>query len=135
MSSYRVEWKCCGDITITEGYEPQSCPFCELRKSKEHLPVVAVFSNVIVSTVHTPTASLRVWFGPMPESNGKTNWTAILHRGMITKGITIDRSEYKDRVRYEADRMRWMIGELPEEPDIMKYDHTLHSGYRPNEIF
>ena len=73
---------------------------------------------------------LTVWYGPMPESNGKTNWTASLHRkGDPVKGFTIDRSEYPDRVRYEADRMRWLIGELPEEPDILEYDENKHSGY------
>lgn len=71
--------------------------------------------------------ALAVWFGSMPESNGKTNWTAILHRrgDEPWKGITIERSEYKDRVRYEADRLRWLIGELEQEPDILAYDEDL----------
>lgn len=74
---------------------------------------------------------LAVWYGKMPESNGKTNWTALLHRvGDLYNGITIDRSEYPDRVRYEADRMRYMIGELEEEPCILDYDPELHSGYK-----
>jgi hypothetical protein len=72
---------------------------------------------------------LTVWYGPMPESNGKTNWTAILHKGDVTEGITIDCSEYPDRVRYEADRMRWMIGELDADPWILDYDADKHSGY------
>lgn len=84
-----------------------------------------------------PRPVLTVWYGSMPESNGKTNWTAILHRKGggefplrdIAGGITIDRSEYRDRVRYEADRMRHLIGELLEEPDILAYDEKLHSGY------
>ncbi|WP_072568846.1 hypothetical protein [Enterobacter sp. SA187] len=75
---------------------------------------------------------LTVWYGAMPESNGKTNWTAILRRkDGGCRVFTIDCSEYPDRVRYEADRMRWMIGELPEEPDILAYDEHLHSGYVP----
>lgn len=74
---------------------------------------------------------LTVWYGSMPETNGKTNWTAMLHRkGQHQwEGITIDRSEYPDRVRYEADRMRHLIGELPDEPDILSYDADAHSGY------
>jgi hypothetical protein len=72
---------------------------------------------------------LSVWYGSLPESNGKTNWTAILHRGDVTEGITIDISEYPDRTRYEADRMRWMIGELADEPWILDYDADKHSGY------
>lgn len=73
---------------------------------------------------------LAVWYGSMPESNGRSNWTALLHRkGDVYSGITIDRSEYPDRVRYEADRMRYMIGELDTEPYILDYDTDLHSGY------
>lgn len=77
------------------------------------------------------TPKLAVWFGPMPESNGKTNWTAILHRGDISEGYTIERSEHHDRVRYEADRVRWLIGELPELPFVLDYNADMLSppGY------
>jgi hypothetical protein len=70
---------------------------------------------------------LEVWFGAMPESNGKANWTAILHRGDLASGHTIDRSEHHDRVRYEADRVRWLIGELADKPDITVYDEKMLS--------
>lgn len=77
---------------------------------------------------------LTVWYGKMPESNGKSNWTAILMRKgdslLFGPHMTIARSEYPDRVRYEADCVRHMIGELEEEPDMMSYDHDLHSGYK-----
>lgn len=79
--------------------------------------------------------ALTVWCGPMPESNGKSNFTAVLMRkgadlfDGLTGGITIERSEYPDRVRYEADRMRYLIGELDAEPDILAYDPDKHSGY------
>lgn len=74
--------------------------------------------------------TLKVWYGSMPESNGKNNWTAILYRDDdIESGITLARSEYPDRVRYEADKMRFMIGEITKEPDILTYDDKLHSGY------
>lgn len=70
-----------------------------------------------------PKPDLRVWYGSMPESNGKSNWTAMLYReGDMWGGITIDRSEYPDRVRYEADRMRFLIGEIDKAPDLTKYD-------------
>lgn len=74
---------------------------------------------------------LTVCYGSMPETNGKTNWTVMLHRkGQHPwEGITIERSEYPDRVRYESDRMRHLIGELSEEPDILEYDADAHSGY------
>lgn len=80
---------------------------------------------------------LTVWYGAMPESNGKSNFTAILKRKdagpFDTCHITIDRSEYPDRVRYEADRVRWIIGELAEEPFILDYDADKHSGYKKPE--
>lgn len=74
---------------------------------------------------------LTVWYGCMPETNGKSNWTAILHRKgePFSSGITIDCSEHPDRVRYEADRMRYLIGELSERPFILNYDADKHSGY------
>lgn len=74
---------------------------------------------------------LSVWYGSMPESNGKTNWTAILHREgeCISEGICIDRSEYPERTLYEADKMRYLIGEIDVEPWILDYDSDKHSGY------
>lgn len=79
---------------------------------------------------------LSVWYGAMPESNGKTNWTGILHRKgeCLSEGITIERSEYPERVRYECDRMRYLIGEIDQEPFILDYDADKHSGYvRPDQ--
>jgi hypothetical protein len=71
----------------------------------------------------------------MPESNGRENWTASLRRVNSTdpwgQEFCFARSEYPDRVRYEADRVRWIIGELPERPDILAYDADKHSGYVP----
>jgi hypothetical protein len=28
LSTYREEWPCCGQVSITEAYIPSSCPFC-----------------------------------------------------------------------------------------------------------
>lgn len=79
-----------------------------------------------------PQHRLAVWYGSLPESNGKMNWTAILHRpGEFESGLTLDRSEYPDRVRYEADRARYLIGELQEEPDILAYDANLREPLPP----
>lgn len=78
---------------------------------------------------------LTVWEGAMPESNGKSNFTAVLMRkgadlfDGISGGMTIARSECPDRVRYEADCVRWLIGELAKEPCIIDYDADKHSGY------
>lgn len=74
---------------------------------------------------------LTVWESAMPESNGKSNFTAILMRegGELHEGMTIAVSEYPGRVRYEADEVRWLIGALAERPDILTYDTDKHSGY------
>jgi hypothetical protein len=76
---------------------------------------------------------LAVWNGAMPESNGKSNFTIMLHRKdeHFSEGITYERSEYPDRIRYEADRLRYKIGELEVEPEIFDYDGDMHSGYKP----
>ena len=57
------------------------------------------------------TPTLAVWYGSMPESNGRKNWTASLHRkggDAHLDGFCFARSEYPERVRYEADRVRWI---------------------------
>jgi hypothetical protein len=82
---------------------------------------------------------LTVWEGAMPESNGKSNFTAVLHRkdskgfDLFTDGFQFARSEYPDRVKYEADFMRWLIGEREVKPELLGdgYDFDKHSGYVP----
>jgi hypothetical protein len=82
--------------------------------------VESILCNVKQS--HNIPKRLTVWYGSMPESNGRTNWTAILHRGDMSEGHTIDRSQYPGRVRYAADRVRFLLGELDKEPWILDYD-------------
>ncbi|QFR55736.1 hypothetical protein JC221_090 [Yersinia phage JC221] len=81
---------------------------------------------------------LAVWYGEIPETNGKSNFTSILYRkdkGVFdASSITIEMSEYPDRVRYEADRIRYLIGEISEEPDVLDYDADKHSGYKEETI-
>ncbi|HGH4641086.1 TPA: hypothetical protein ACJIWV_002879 [Enterobacter asburiae] len=100
-----------------------------------------LFENVLMELLRHRAAMLQgaggkpeltVWYGSMPESNGKANWTAILHRkgeGRCMDGFTIDRSEYPGRVLYAADRVRYLIGEKSERPSILDYDADAHSGY------
>lgn len=80
---------------------------------------------------------LTVWEGAMPESNGRSNFTALLVRkdgGIFdTDAHTIAQSEYPGRVKYEADRVRYLIGELAERPDILAYDADTHSDYKPRD--
>lgn len=86
--------------------------------------------HMLATGAFPATVALSVWYGPMPESNGKTNWTAVLVRdGDVSSGYTFARSEYEDRVRYEADYMRFLIGETSEAPDLLDYDDSKHSGY------
>lgn len=109
----------------------------ELRKANQRIAELEAAPNGMMqlsnelAEMKRKCVELTVWYGAMPESNGKTNWTAILHRKgeCLSTGITVDRSEYPDRVRYEADRMSHLIGELTEEPDILAYDANKHSGY------
>lgn len=55
----------------------------------------------------------------MPESNGRNNWTAtLLGNG---RDFTIARSEYPGRVAYEADCVRFIIGERDTWPRILDY--------------
>lgn len=95
-------------------------------------PATSPAPAVVQMTDEQP--KLTVWYGSMPESNGKSNYTAILNRADAKGldafcGFTIARSEYPDRVRYEADCVRHLIGELPEKPCITDYDADKHSGY------
>jgi hypothetical protein len=115
--------------SVYEELSPKAIP----RTSRENVVDVlhALISAELRAAPHD--GSLQVSYGAWPESNGKSNFTAILHRGDISRGITIDRSEYPDRVRYEADRVRWLIGELSEEPFILDYDANKHSGYKAPE--
>jgi len=83
--------------------------------------------------VSAEPVKLEVWCGSMPESNGKSNFTATLRRKgaalFDSNCFTFARSEYPDRVRYEADSMRFLIGEIDKEPFILDYDGDKYSGY------
>lgn len=106
---------------------------CDHYKLQELKGQPHLFRTRTLQGMATP---LKVWEGAMPESNGKTNYTAILYTDDITTGITIYRSEYPDRTRYEADRFRHMIGQRAEAPCISEYDTEKHSGYKgPKQWF
>lgn len=72
-----------------------------------------------------------------PESNGNRNWTALLVRvdawdGLVGSygGIVIDRGELWNRVAYEAERAKFLIGERDTEPFILDYGDDI---YTPEE--
>ena len=74
---------------------------------------------------------LEVFFGSFPESTGDRNWSVLLCRSedkgldKITNGIGIHRSEYYGRAMYEADCLRYLIGETSEEPSMSNYDFNV----------
>lgn len=77
---------------------------------------------------------LTVRLTSFPESNGKRNWTALLVRvdpwdGLIGNcgGITVDRGELWNRVAYEAERARFLIGERDTEPHILDYGDDIET--------
>jgi hypothetical protein len=97
--------------------------------------------HAALSTPVQAQPELTVWFGSMPESCGRENWTVTLRRKTrpeagsaselhhLMSGFQVYRTEYKDRARYEADRLRFLLGEIDKEPHILDYDADLHSGY------
>lgn len=105
----------------------------DLRRAKEAFEILRVrLPNS--SALALPEGSRKpvtVWFGAMPESNGNSNWTALLLSAgkldfdAFTSAITLERSEFKDRVRYVADRVRFLLGEIDVEPDLLDYDENL----------
>lgn len=77
---------------------------------------------------------LTVRLTSFPESNGKRNWTALLMRtesfdGLIGSagGISLAHSELWNRVAYEAERAKYLIGERDNEPDILDYGDDIHT--------
>ncbi len=77
---------------------------------------------------------LTVVLFKMPESNGKQNWQAYFRRkddptfkGLVGSmgGICIHWCEYWNRVAYEAERARFLLGERTTEPCISDYSEDV----------
>lgn len=73
---------------------------------------------------------LTVVLFKMPESNGKKNWQAYFRRknpegfkGLVGSmgGICIAWGEAWNRVAYEAERARFLLGERTTQPNLMEY--------------
>ncbi len=86
------------------------------------------------AAAHTPASGgpkLGVLFNSMPESDGRSNWTVVLHRAndsgldVFSNGFQVHRSESYGQARYHADRLRFLIGDIPDRPDILEYDPSL----------
>lgn len=79
-----------------------------------------------VSELDQPRLTVRLV--SFPESNGKRNWTAQIVRvggfdGLVGTGggITIAHGELWNRVAYEAERTKYLLGERDTEPHILDY--------------
>lgn len=77
---------------------------------------------------------LTVRLCSFPESNGKRNWTALLVRvdawsGLIGNcgGITVAHGEFWNRVAYEAERTKLLIGERDTEPCVLDYGEDIQT--------
>lgn len=79
---------------------------------------------------------LTVKMFKMPESNGKTNWQAYFKRkndpsfnGLVGSGggILIDIGECWNRIAYEAERARFLLGERKTEPGILAYGEDVNT--------
>jgi hypothetical protein len=77
---------------------------------------------------------LTVRMQSFPESNGRRNWTAMFvrkvpWRGLIGNcgGITIARGELWNRVAYEAECAKMLIGERDTEPHILDYGDDIET--------
>lgn len=88
--------------------------------------VVAFAKHCVDKAQSQPRLTVRLT--SFPESNGKRNWTALLVRvdkfdGLVGNcgGITIARGEYWNRVAFEAERAKFLIGERDTEPFILDY--------------
>lgn len=102
--------------------------YSSARKGDEERARDAYVAGLAARSTAKRQPELAVWFDSMPESNGKKNWTVLLHRkdaAFWDDSITLERSEYYDRARYEADRARFLIGEIDKEPCIPDYDQNL----------
>ena len=91
-------------------------------------------ARAAIAALPPAVPALSVRYLSMPESNGRENWTAILcadGKDDMTDGYCFARSEYPDRVRYDADRMRYLIGETDKRPYILDYDADKCSDYVP----
>ena len=117
-----------GDFLLRHG--ERGAVICERDKSKllfEFLADLASSpSSAPAESGWQPKLSVKVH--SFPESNGRRNWTALLTReeqwdGLQGNcgGITIERGECWNRVAYEAERTRYLLGLRDTEPFILDY--------------
>lgn len=87
-----------------------------------------------IAKMREPQPRLTVRLTAFPESNGKRNWTALLVRvdkwdGLVGNcgGISLARGELWNRVAWEAECTRFLIGERDTEPFILDYGDDIQT--------
>lgn len=113
----------------TVQYNPYTgLPRNELDIQSDPQGVLIVPPGALLRAAKPAQPKLKVVIHSYPESNGKRNWTALITRdhkwnGLIGNGggITVAHGEYWNRVAYESERARFLIGEREKEPDIIQY--------------
>lgn len=115
-----------------------SCSFRKESPDDYNLALIASRGGQVTAVYTTPQPStdvseldqprLTVRLVSFPESNGKRNWTAQIVRvggfdGLVGTGggITIAHGELWNRVAYEAERTKYLLGERDIEPHILDY--------------
>ena len=130
----------CGSDNVQDGGDDKVvgvwCHSCGATGPNGYLTINGDFdwNTRTVAALPPAVPALSVRYLSMPESNGRENWTAILYadgKDDMTDGYCFARSEYPDRVRYDADRMRYLIGETDKRPYILDYDADKCSDYVP----
>lgn len=88
--------------------------------------------SVELPVVIQPRLTVRLM--SFPESNGKRNWTALLVRadawgGLVGNfgGVSLARGELWNRVAWEAECAKFLIGERDTEPFILDYGDDIHT--------
>lgn len=104
------------------------CTCGDFSRDNELAEETTLLRQQLDVAVNSAQPKLTVVIRSFPESNGKRNWTAMLVRvdgfdKLIGNagGITIARGELWNRVAYEAECTRLLIGERDTEPHILDY--------------
>ena len=125
---------------LDKGVTRYVCTDCNLLLSKDEYEArqqkayIKQLESRIASLEEREQPKLTVKLQSFPESNGKRNWTALLVRvdkwgGLVSNcgGISIAYGELWNRVAYEAERTKLLIGERDTEPCIMDYGEDIET--------
>jgi len=104
----------------------------DIKTGRAMLGAVKFAKHCVEKAQSQPRLTVRLT--SFPESNGKRNWTAMFSRtepfdGLVgsSGGITIARGEYWNRVAFEAERAKFLIGERDTEPYILDYGEDIQT--------